>query len=161
MPGCDCVRYVTIDFRPDSAKLTQVSSALKAIGRSIQLCLLTLGLLSVAPAALSCDAAVQHDCCPDHQHQPCGSGDSATRSSPAALSCCAAAPAPLAGISAAAATRPQTKFIRIAAPLQWALTPASLANAATSAVNLRPFSGYWRLTPVAEPVYLLTRRLRL
>ena len=161
VPGGYCVRYITMDFRPDCAKLTKVSAVPKVIGRGIQLCLLMLGLLSVAPAVLSCAAAAQRDCCPDGQHRPCGSGDTSTRSGATALPCCAAAPASLASISGAAATRPQSKFIRFAAPLQWALTTPSLANAETSAVNLRPFSGYWRPTPVAEPVYLLTRRLRL
>jgi hypothetical protein len=150
-----------MDFRADCAKLPKVSGMLKVVGRGIQLCLLVLGLLSVAPAALSCDAAAQRDCCPGGRHQPCNSGDTTTRSNLAAPGCCAAAPAPLASIAGTAATRPQTKFVRFAAPQQLALVTASLAGAEISVVNLRPFSASWRQTPVAEPVYLLTRRLRL
>jgi hypothetical protein len=161
MPRAHCVRYITMDFRPDSAKLTKVSGALKVVGRGIQLCLLALGLLSVTPAALSCGSAAQRDCCPGGRHQPCNSGDASTRSNFGAPGCCAAAPAPLASVAGTAATRPQTKFVRFAAPQQLALATASLSSAQTSAVNLRPFSASWRPTPVAEPVYLLTRRLRL
>jgi hypothetical protein len=132
------------------------------IRRGIRACLLSLSLLGLAPVAFTCEVSMPyHDCCPAGDQTPCDSCNSSVPSVPAALSCCAAVPAPLSAAVNAALVRPRAQVAQFGAidhalaSTRWAPTPN------TPGFDSSVYPGLLHVSADPGPIYLLTRRLRL
>ena len=157
------VRRVTVHLRPEWAKLApNMETRYAVICRALQSCLLSVSLLALAPVALACDSATPYNnCCPAGPRAPCGSHHGSAPSTAASWSCCAAVPAPLPAAADGVVVRPRDRFVSFSAPDFVAISASleSIADARRPDPAASPIT--LRLTLNPEPLYLLTRRLRL
>jgi hypothetical protein len=133
------------------------------IGRAIRWCLLSLSLLVLAPAALACNVATpQHDCCPGGEPTPCNSNEGGSvPAPPASASCCVAAPSSLPLTTLGVSARVRVSSLPNDLPDVYSSVEAPVLKLELPAIELSASSADWRYTPSSEPIYLLTRRLRL
>ena len=157
------MKRVTVDFGVKSAKLVaSMESPLPLMRRGLQFCLLSLSLLVLAPVTLACDPATpDRDCCHTGSPAPCDAYHGSGLAASTPWSCCGAVPAPLTSASDVVSVRPRDGTTPSGAP-DLLLASASLAlisgsrqpDPAAAPIRLR-------LASNPEPIYLLTRRLRL
>jgi hypothetical protein len=132
------------------------------IRRGIQFCLMSLSLLALVPAPFASASVTPHDdCCPASQHVPCNPLSGSLPAVPVAISCCAAVPAPLPAVAEVVSARARAKFIPVVTPAHFSLPAPSAQAVDHIALDLPASSADIQYARVSEPIYLLTRRLRL
>jgi hypothetical protein len=150
-----------VNYGLGSAKLAfNVESRLAVIRRGLQFYLLSLSLLALAPVALACNAPTpSRDCCPAGPRAPCESHSGPVGFAPTTLSCCVAVPGSLAVDTVSLRSRSQSFSSGTPALVSMPAWPASIP--AAQRLDLLTYRVNPRFALDPEPVYLLTRRLRL
>ena len=146
----------------ESANMRPNAEALHVIRRRIQLCLLALSILGLAPVALACETATPlHDCCPTGPHTPCDTGGSMPSMAMDLPSCCATTPAPLSTAVSVLSTERRGQFLSDGSS-EHSLKPVLPIPIAVSPELARlEAAGLSDRVREPQPLYLLTRRLRL
>ncbi|HEX9473291.1 MAG TPA: hypothetical protein VF931_03835 [Steroidobacteraceae bacterium] len=157
------MKYVTVAFGGKSAKLvSSMESRFAVMRRGLQFCLLSLSLLVLAPVTLACDSATpDRDCCHTGSGAPCDAYHGSGLAASAPWSCCGAAPAPLSAASAVVLVRPRVGTAPTGSPdlLVVSASLALISGSREADPAAPPIRLLLALNP--EPIYLLTRRLRL
>jgi hypothetical protein len=157
------VRPITVDLWRESAKLAfNVESRYAVILRGLQSCLVSLSLLALAPVALACDSSTPYrDCCPAGPQAPCDAHHGSIPSAPISWSCCVAVPAPLPAAADVALVRPRDQIVPFGTPDLVGLSASLVSIPGSRRPDPAAAPVALRLALNPEPLYLLTRRLRL
>ncbi|SRR5260221_634445 len=156
------VRDITMESGRKSAKLvSSMESRFAVMRRGLQFCLLALSLMVLAPVTLACDSATPNsDCCHTGSPAPCDAYHGSGLAASAPWSCCAAVPAP-APASNVVSVRPRNVTTPFGTPdlLAVSTSLARIAGARPPDPAASPKTRRLALNP--QPIFLLTRRLRL
>ena len=133
------------------------------ISRAIRWYFVSLSLLVLAPAAFACDVATpSHDCCPGGEPTSCNSPEGGTApAAPANFSCCAAVPSLLPLATLAVSPRVRVNYLPDDLPATYIRTAMPVLVLDQRIIGLSASPDTRRFALDSEPIYLLTRRLRL